>query len=290
MGVGTIVIGLAAVIIGETLLPARSMVITTLACVLGALLYRFFIAMALNTDFMGLQAQDLNLVTAVLVAFALLVPAYKRKLGGRFKAEELMLRAQQLEMTFNPGTPIENRVLRGLSLEIPTGQFVTVIGSNGAGKSTFLNAVSGDLIVDKGSIEIDGNDVTRLNAWAALGMVARVFQDPMAGTCEALTIEENMALAWKRGERRGFGFCAQPQTCASCSARSCAILKLGLENRLADRMGLLSGGAAAGGEPADGLAQALAHPAAGRAHGRAGPEDRRLRAGADRAGSSRAAS
>jgi putative ABC transport system permease protein len=87
MGVGTIVIGLAAVIIGETLLPARSMVITTLACVLGALLYRFFIAMALNTDFMGLQAQDLNLVTAVLVAVALLIPAYKRKLRGLFKGK-----------------------------------------------------------------------------------------------------------------------------------------------------------------------------------------------------------
>lgn len=84
MGVGTIVIGLAAVIIGETLLPARSMAITTLACVLGALLYRFFIALALNTEFMGLQAQDLNLVTAVLVAFALLVPAYKRKLSRLF--------------------------------------------------------------------------------------------------------------------------------------------------------------------------------------------------------------
>ena len=82
MGVGTIVIGLAAVIIGETLMPARSMVITTLACIIGALLYRFFIAMALNTDFMGL-----NLVTAVLVAFALLVPAYKRKLGALFKGK-----------------------------------------------------------------------------------------------------------------------------------------------------------------------------------------------------------
>ncbi len=82
MGIGTIVVGLAAVIIGETILPARSLVITTLACVLGAVLYRFFIALALNSDFIGLKAQDLNLVTAVLVAFALLVPTYKRKLAG----------------------------------------------------------------------------------------------------------------------------------------------------------------------------------------------------------------
>jgi putative tryptophan/tyrosine transport system permease protein len=80
MGVGTIVIGLAAVIIGETLIPARNLVITTLAVIIGAVLYRFFIALALNTEFMGLKAQDLNLVTAVLVALALLVPAYKRKL------------------------------------------------------------------------------------------------------------------------------------------------------------------------------------------------------------------
>jgi putative ABC transport system permease protein len=82
MGIGTIVVGLAAVIIGETILPARSLVITTLACVLGAVLYRFFIALALNSDFIGLKAQDLNLVTAVLVAFALLVPGYKRKLAA----------------------------------------------------------------------------------------------------------------------------------------------------------------------------------------------------------------
>ncbi len=152
-----------------------------------------------------------------------------------------MLRAQQLEMTFNPGTPIENRVLRGLDLDIPTRQFVTVIGSNGAGKSTFLNAVSGDLIVDRGSLQIDGADVTRLPAAQRAGLVARVFQDPMAGTCESLTIEENMALAHRRGARRGFGF-AVTRSLRELFREKLAILKLGLENRLADRIGLLSGG------------------------------------------------
>lgn len=86
MGIGTIVIGLAAVIIGETLLPARSLVLTTLACILGAVLYRFFIATALNSDFLGLQAQDLNLVTALLVALALLIPSYKRKFAALLPA------------------------------------------------------------------------------------------------------------------------------------------------------------------------------------------------------------
>lgn len=152
-----------------------------------------------------------------------------------------MLRANHLEMTFHPGTPIENRVLRGLDLEIPTGQFVTVIGSNGAGKSTFLNAVSGDLRVDRGHIEIDGVDVTRQSAWQRSDLVARVFQDPMAGTCESLTIEENMALAWKRGERRAFSFSLN-RALREQFREKLAILKLGLENRLADRIGLLSGG------------------------------------------------
>ena len=152
-----------------------------------------------------------------------------------------MLRARQLEITFNPGTPIENRALRGLDLEIPKGQFVTVIGSNGAGKSTFLNAISGDLLVDRGSIHIDGVDVTRKSAWQRSDLVARVFQDPMAGTCEALTIEENMALAWKRGEPRGLGLSLNRALREQFRAKL-SILGLGLENRLADRMGLLSGG------------------------------------------------
>ena len=151
------------------------------------------------------------------------------------------MKARGLTKTFNPGTPIENPALRGIDLHIPNGQFVTVIGSNGAGKSTFLNALSGDLIVDTGSIHIDGKDVTRLSAWQRAGMVARVFQDPMAGTCEGLSIEENLALAWQRGERRHL----RPAVTSGLREifrEKLSILKLGLENRLTDRIGLLSGG------------------------------------------------
>lgn len=98
MGVGTIVIGLAAVIIGETLLPARTLIVTTLACILGAVLYRFFIAVALNTDFIGLQAQDLNFVTAALVTIALLIPGYRRKLSGLFSTGRSSVAAVQKEV------------------------------------------------------------------------------------------------------------------------------------------------------------------------------------------------
>lgn len=152
-----------------------------------------------------------------------------------------MLSAQNLELTFNPGTPIETRALRGLSLNIPDGQFVTVIGSNGAGKSTFLNAVSGDQSVDKGSIQIAGEDMTRKPVWDRAHRVARVFQDPMAGTCEDLSIEENMALAHCRGTVRGLS-CAVKNEHRALYRERLATLGLGLENRLTDRIGLLSGG------------------------------------------------
>lgn len=152
-----------------------------------------------------------------------------------------MLSAQNLKITFNPGTPIETKALQGLSLDIPTGQFVTVIGTNGAGKSTFLNAVSGDLTVDSGKLLIDDEDVTRLPVWSRANRVARVFQDPMAGTCEDLTIEENLALAQQRGQRRGLSRAVRADMREEFRERL-AILGLGLENRLSDRIGLLSGG------------------------------------------------
>jgi putative ABC transport system ATP-binding protein len=128
-----------------------------------------------------------------------------------------------------------------VSLTIEAGEFVTVIGSNGAGKSTLLGVLSGDVSPDEGSIVIDGRDVTRLPAHRRAELVARVFQDPKAGTCEGLTIEENMALGAARGSVRGL------KTALTSARRqqfrdTLAELGLGLENRLSDPVGLLSGG------------------------------------------------
>ncbi|UNU73674.1 ABC transporter ATP-binding protein [Moraxella nasovis] len=152
-----------------------------------------------------------------------------------------MMQANNLCLTFNKGTPIENPALRGVSLNIADGEFVTVIGTNGAGKSTFLNTISGALAVDSGSVIINGTDVTKKPTHKRSHWVARVFQDPMAGTCESLTIEENMALAYKRGKGRGLKNALNTNN-RELFREKLSVLKLGLENRLTDRMGLLSGG------------------------------------------------
>lgn len=152
-----------------------------------------------------------------------------------------MIEVRDLAVTFNRGTPMETRALRGIDLAIPASQFVTVIGSNGAGKSTLLNALTGDVAPEKGRVVIEGADVTRWSAPARAGLMARVFQDPLAGSCESLTIEENLALAAARGKRRGLGLALDAATRRLFRDRLKA-LGLGLEARLADRMGLLSGG------------------------------------------------
>ena len=152
-----------------------------------------------------------------------------------------MIRVEGISLAFNRGSALENRVFQGLSVEIRTGEFVTVIGSNGAGKSTLLNVIAGELPVDAGRVIIGSRDVTRLPAWRRAELVARVFQDPRAGTCETLTVEENLALAASRGEQRGFALAldaGRRQRFATELAR----LGLGLEKRLRDPIGLLSGG------------------------------------------------
>jgi putative tryptophan/tyrosine transport system ATP-binding protein len=152
-----------------------------------------------------------------------------------------MIRLEEVRLTFGAGTPLETRALRGVSLAIEAGQFVTVIGSNGAGKSTLLGVLAGDVVPDEGGIVIDGRDVTRLPAHRRAEMVARVFQDPKAGTCEGLTIEENMALGVARGSVRRLKPALDPARRRQFR-ESLAELGLGLEDRLGDPVGLLSGG------------------------------------------------
>lgn len=152
-----------------------------------------------------------------------------------------MIEARDIAVTFRAGTPLENRALRGVSLDIPAGQFVTVIGSNGAGKSTFLNALAGDVPLAAGTIRIDGRDVSAWPATKRAALLSRVFQDPLGGTCEDLTIEENLAIALRRGARRGWRRALGRATRDKFRA-DLARLGLGLERRLQDQVGLLSGG------------------------------------------------
>lgn len=152
-----------------------------------------------------------------------------------------MLTLTDVNKTFFPGTVNERRALRGIELHLREGDFVTVIGSNGAGKSTVLNVISGGLSPDSGTVTIDGRNVTRLKDHRRAALVGRVFQDPMAGTAPHLSIEENMAIADKRGATRMLG---RGVTHAKRRrfAEALSVLELGLENRLKAKVGLLSGG------------------------------------------------
>ena len=152
-----------------------------------------------------------------------------------------MLELKNLYKTFNPGTINEKLALNGLSLTLKEGDFVTVIGGNGAGKSTMLNAVAGTWMVDEGQILIDGTDVTRLSEHKRAAYLGRVFQDPMTGTAATMGIEENLALAKRRGKTRFL----RPGITRKERDEYRELLKvlgLGLENRLTSKVGLLSGG------------------------------------------------
>ncbi|MDR6668255.1 ABC transporter ATP-binding protein [Rhizobium sp. 1399] len=152
-----------------------------------------------------------------------------------------MISVKDIKVVFGRGTPLQKQALNGVSLTIEEGSFVTVIGSNGAGKSTLLGVLAGDVIPSEGSVLIGKTDVTRKSTSARAGLVARVFQDPLTGSCGALSIEENLALAARRGEKRGLAS-ALGGNRRDYFRERIAELNLGLENRLKDRMDLLSGG------------------------------------------------
>ena len=152
-----------------------------------------------------------------------------------------MLDINGISKTFNAGTVNEKKALNGLELHLKEGDFLTVIGGNGAGKSTMLNAIAGTWFVDEGSIVVDGVDVTRLSEHQRAKYLGRVFQDPMTGTAASMQIEENLALAARRGKFRGLrvGITNKER---EFYKEKLQILGLGLENRLTTGVGLLSGG------------------------------------------------
>ena len=149
-----------------------------------------------------------------------------------------MLKLNNISKTFNPGTVNEKAALSGLSLDVRDGDFITIIGANGAGKSTLFNAVAGSFFTDSGSIELDGKDITFMPEHKRARSIGRLFQDPMRGSAPGMSIEENLAMAAKRG---GW-FSHITKVDRAMFRERLALLDIGLEDRLTQPVGLLSGG------------------------------------------------
>ncbi len=162
-------------------------------------------------------------------------------LSAKSKEKRTMLELINVHKTFNIGTVNEKRALTGVELTVEDGDFITVIGGNGAGKSTMLNSIAGVFGIESGSICIDGKDITRLPEYKRAKFLGRVFQDPMIGTAANMNIEENLALANRRGKIRGLGWGVSKKEKGFFKDKL-ATLGLGLENRLTSKVGLLSGG------------------------------------------------
>jgi len=152
-----------------------------------------------------------------------------------------LLELKQINKVFNEATADEKIALDRINLKLNAGDFVTVIGSNGAGKSTMLNMISGSLTPDFGDIEIEGKNVTKLPEYKRAMMIGRVFQDPMSGTAPSMTIEENLAMAYSRDKKRGFRKGVDKQR-REIFRTSLETLHLNLEDRLNAKVGMLSGG------------------------------------------------
>ena len=148
---------------------------------------------------------------------------------------------KNLDKTFFPGTNREQYALKNVSLDIKDGDFITILGGNGAGKSTFLNALAGSFSLDNGEILIEGKDVSNIVEHKRAEFISRVFQNPLDGTAPRMTVAQNMSLALRRGKNRGFKLGTTKED-RKFSKELLATLDLGLEDRLDSEMGLLSGG------------------------------------------------
>lgn len=153
-----------------------------------------------------------------------------------------MLRLENIKKTFNPGTVNEKCALQGLSLHLKPGDFATIIGSNGAGKSTMMNAIAGVFYVDEGSVILGGKDITFTPEYKRSRVIGRLFQDPLKGTAPHMTIEENLALAYLRTSRGNAPFSRVSKKDKDFFREQLSQLHMGLEDRMKNPVGLLSGG------------------------------------------------
>ena len=153
----------------------------------------------------------------------------------------LSVLVHDVSKVFSPGTPNEKTALRNIAFDLDDGEFAVVIGSNGAGKSTLLNALAGEISIDSGGIQIDGRDVRNQPVHRRASLVSRVFQDPMLGTAPALSVEENLAVASRRGKRKTLRLGLNRRNRETFRERI-HVLGLGLENRLSEKVQFLSGG------------------------------------------------
>ncbi len=241
-GRGAIVIGLAAVIIGEVVFSRvfRNFALRLLGVTFGAVIYYVVIQIVLTA---GLDTNDLKLITAAVVGIFLAIPYWKGKYFNKpaKKGRTRMLELKGIYKTFNAGTVNEKRAIDGLDLTLENGDFVTIIGGNGAGKSTMLNLIAGVFPVDEGLIRLNGFNLTNLPEHKRARFLGRVFQDPMMGTAATMGIEENLALAYRRGKPRGLSHGISNEE-RKLYREKLATLGLGLEDRMTSKVGLLSGG------------------------------------------------
>ena len=153
-----------------------------------------------------------------------------------------MLNLENISLTFNPGTVNEKKALEGLSLHLNKGDFVTILGSNGAGKSTLFNTIAGTYLPDTGKITLDGRDITKLPDYKRSKDIGRLFQDPLKGTAPNMTIEENLALAYLRASKNTVPLSRISKADREFFQEKLSLLKMGLEDRMKQPVGLLSGG------------------------------------------------
>lgn len=245
LGTGMVVIGLASLIIGETLFGRGGMWVKAAAAVAGSVIYRFIIALALRAN---VPSECLKLISAVIVALAIAPrPSRPRQISAAAaptprRRVPAMLDLKNISKTFNPGTVNEKVALENVNLHLDDGDFATIVGSNGAGKSTLFNAIAGEFIADTGTITLDGRDITFLPDFKRSKAIGRMFQDPLRGTAPHMTIEENLALAFLRASGHTSAFSRINKKDRELFAEKLSALGLGLEDCMKQPVGLLSGG------------------------------------------------